>query len=144
MAQKSYVVKAAGVVPTLDEGISTLVLHGAQVPPSASKDWIEHALEMDLIEEGKQASGMDVLAGDGSELVLPVVPAPAVSSPGGGSRSAGNDGTSAPAKSASKADWVAWAAKVEGVDVDSEQGKALAEKSRDELADAYADRTPSA
>lgn len=107
---------------------------GGAVPPGADKDHVKLLVGRGMLVKGEPVGGVQ------SDPDAP----PPFTPPAGGatSRQSSYDGTSAPAKSGSKADWLDWALKVEGVAADSDEGKALDAKNRDELAEAYADKTP--
>jgi hypothetical protein len=106
---------------------------GGAVPAGADPDHVKLLVDRKLVGKGKPVGGV---------AFDPHVPPPFVGVEETRSAGSGYDGTSAPAKSGSKADWLAWAVKVEGVAMDSPEGEALAARTRDELAATYAERQP--
>jgi hypothetical protein len=100
MAEKTYVVTAAcAVVYNADRSAAVTVQRGGKVPPGSDPEHVKLLLDRGLIAEGEATGGLDV-----DPDAAPPFPAPAAAQ-----RSSSYDGTSAPAKSASKADWVDWA-----------------------------------
>jgi hypothetical protein len=118
---KSYVVTGFGALVNRKDGTSVLVQRGGGLPDDVEPDHLKHLIDAGLVEEG-EPQGMVPLAGDGTPL-------------GGDDAVKADDESGVPAKSASKADWEAYARSVSASD--PEQLDAIDSMTKEELIAEY-------
>lgn len=134
MADKTLISNYDGTLVKVGDRLRR-VDKGAAVPAGADVDHVKLLLDRGMVSKGEPVGGIDVDPDAAPPFTVPAGDT-------GGGRSSSYDGTAAPSKSGSKADWFDWACRVEGVTADSDEGKVLDAMTRNQLADLYADRTP--
>lgn len=116
MADKTYRVKGLMAIVNLDNGSAVHLQHGAPLPPNVDPAHLRHLLDNDLVEQAEPVGGLEpVFTGDRTEQVTFSSEEEAKAADKA-SDTASDEGA-APAKSASKADWVDYAV-AQGADRD--------------------------
>jgi hypothetical protein len=126
MAKKVYVVKALAALVNSEGGFAQLLQRGAILPSNADPVQLQHLLDNDIVEEGVLVGGLEpVYTGDLTEQVT--TRGDGVSDPDVAPDDPDGDGPM-PAKSASRADWDAFAKSEAGGSLSDEDLKAFSSK----------------